>query len=634
MNTPEMKFDVVFHHGGEFVKDWVLFYRGGSETIIQKQDFDDWSFVKANGYLLKMEYNENTYRMWRKMDDVDSGYKAMVLDQHVVDLGLYAMNKMEAAHIWVEHNVKDILENVACPAYMELGPSSDEDSDGSQQSVNVVRFEDSEEERADCVDDGFGITELPLTVPNTTESKKKLPVKRKGDMGESSAVGEGFAADYQSEDLDSTDPENSEAEGVGRDANDEYFPLAFGLVETETKESWKWFIQLLLEDIGQDNRWVFISDQQKGLMQVFAEMFERVEHRLCLRHLYANFKKRFGGGVKIRDLMMGAAKATYYQAWEEKMQELKKIDQKAWEWLMGVPTTAWFARDRPILTMYPEAAKRKRKPPKKGGNGSVPQATDVGPNPPPPHSHGGNVADAGTNPSPPPLNGGNVSNPAPHSTNETLNATDPTATKRKRKPSKNAGTNAMLPPSNVAATIPQPKKKKLTATASESGKSYVTSTPSLVNVAACGSGKAYVDVTASLAAASGLGKGFVTAAAGIATVGAAKKVNVRPAGLVIPKKEKKQVLKHLGIQRRTSGTLRNCQVKNLKGPDSSSNVPLVIDDDADADADDEADDVPNDGDQIDGDGNGELTQENNDPKLGSCLRALINSKTWFIPINR
>jgi hypothetical protein len=57
----------------------------------------------------------------------------------------------------------------------------------------------------------------------------------------------------------------------------------------------------------------------------------------------------------------------------------------------------------------------------------------------------------------------------------------------------------------------------------------------------------------------------------------------------------------------------------------------VIDDDADAD--DEADDVSNDGDQIDGDGNGELTQENNDPKLGSCLRALINSKTWFIPIN-
>jgi hypothetical protein len=50
---------------------------------------------------------------------------------------------------------------------------------------------------------------------------------------------------------------------VGRDPNDQYFPLAFGVCQTETKESWRWFLTLLLEDIGQDKRWVFISDQQK-----------------------------------------------------------------------------------------------------------------------------------------------------------------------------------------------------------------------------------------------------------------------------------------------------------------------------------------------------------------------------------
>jgi hypothetical protein len=50
---------------------------------------------------------------------------------------------------------------------------------------------------------------------------------------------------------------------VGRDPNDQYFPLAFGVCETETKESWRWFLTLLLEDIGQEKRWVFISDQQK-----------------------------------------------------------------------------------------------------------------------------------------------------------------------------------------------------------------------------------------------------------------------------------------------------------------------------------------------------------------------------------
>lgn len=50
---------------------------------------------------------------------------------------------------------------------------------------------------------------------------------------------------------------------VGRDPNDQYFPLAFGVVETETKESWRQFLQLLMEDIGQERRCVLISDQQK-----------------------------------------------------------------------------------------------------------------------------------------------------------------------------------------------------------------------------------------------------------------------------------------------------------------------------------------------------------------------------------
>ncbi|XP_058751002.1 uncharacterized protein LOC131624021 [Vicia villosa] len=137
-------------------------------------------------------------------------------------------------------------------------------------------------------------------------------------------------------------------------------------------------MQLLMEDIGVGRKYVFISDQQKGLVSVFEEMFEQNEHRVCLRHLYANFKKKFGGGAAIRDLLMGAANATYFQAWEKKMNELKQLDKKAWDWLMGVPTKLWCkhsflfypkcdvlmnnlsesfnstilqARDKPILTM-------------------------------------------------------------------------------------------------------------------------------------------------------------------------------------------------------------------------------------------------------------------------------------------
>ncbi|WVZ23933.1 hypothetical protein V8G54_002477 [Vigna mungo] len=147
---------------------------------------------------------------------------------------------------------------------------------------------------------------------------------------------------------------------VGRDPNDQYFPLAFVVVENEYKETWRWFLSQLLDDIGSTEcqRWVFISDQQKGLMTVFDELMDGVEHRL--------------------DLMMGAAKATYEKEWEKKMGELKATNIDAYNWLLGIPTKSWckhafstycrcdvfinnlsesfnstilLARDKPIITM-------------------------------------------------------------------------------------------------------------------------------------------------------------------------------------------------------------------------------------------------------------------------------------------
>ena len=50
---------------------------------------------------------------------------------------------------------------------------------------------------------------------------------------------------------------------IGRDPNDEYFLLAYAVVEIETKDSWTWFLNLLLTNIEDGNRWVSISDQQK-----------------------------------------------------------------------------------------------------------------------------------------------------------------------------------------------------------------------------------------------------------------------------------------------------------------------------------------------------------------------------------
>ena len=50
---------------------------------------------------------------------------------------------------------------------------------------------------------------------------------------------------------------------VGRNPDDEYFPVTYAVVEVETKDTWTWFLNLLLANIGDGKNQMFISDQQK-----------------------------------------------------------------------------------------------------------------------------------------------------------------------------------------------------------------------------------------------------------------------------------------------------------------------------------------------------------------------------------
>ena len=67
-------------------------------------------------------------------------------------------------------------------------------------------------------------------------------------------------------------------------------------MEKETSESWYRFIGLLQKDLniasnGED--YVVTSDQQKGLLNAISELLPHVEHRMCTRHTYANWRKKY-----------------------------------------------------------------------------------------------------------------------------------------------------------------------------------------------------------------------------------------------------------------------------------------------------------------------------------------------------
>ena len=53
---------------------------------------------------------------------------------------------------------------------------------------------------------------------------------------------------------------------IGKDANNQMYPIAWAYVELETHDSWYWFIGLLQKDLNINNGgegWVLISYQQK-----------------------------------------------------------------------------------------------------------------------------------------------------------------------------------------------------------------------------------------------------------------------------------------------------------------------------------------------------------------------------------
>ncbi|XP_049354774.1 uncharacterized protein LOC125819371 [Solanum verrucosum] len=84
---------------------------------------------------------------------------------------------------------------------------------------------------------------------------------------------------------------------VCKDGNNQMLPLAWAVVEVENKFTWAWFVKLLKEDLqlGDGTDLTIILDMQKGLEIAITDHLPNVEHRMCARHILANWSKRWRG---------------------------------------------------------------------------------------------------------------------------------------------------------------------------------------------------------------------------------------------------------------------------------------------------------------------------------------------------
>ncbi|XP_014751623.2 uncharacterized protein LOC106865635 [Brachypodium distachyon] len=80
------------------------------------------------------------------------------------------------------------------------------------------------------------------------------------------------------------------------------YPVAFGFIEVENEDNWRWFMRQVYKAIGPIPKLVVSTDACKGLenavKKVFPQaVFPQAEQRECFRHLMQNFSKKYHGDM-------------------------------------------------------------------------------------------------------------------------------------------------------------------------------------------------------------------------------------------------------------------------------------------------------------------------------------------------
>ncbi|KAH0633503.1 hypothetical protein KY284_036289 [Solanum tuberosum] len=132
---------------------------------------------------------------------------------------------------------------------------------------------------------------------------------------------------------------------IATDGNGSILPLAFAIVANESMETWSLFLDHLHLHVVKGRRDVaLISDRHHGILSsVYNSPNWQAPfgfHRFCLRHLKANFQKKFKN-VTLNNLLWAAANHYQEKKFLEKMKMIKEINPEAYVWLMKNDLDKW-----------------------------------------------------------------------------------------------------------------------------------------------------------------------------------------------------------------------------------------------------------------------------------------------------
>ena len=117
--------------------------------------------------------------------------------------------------------------------------------------------------------------------------------------------------------------------------------LAWAVVESENKDSWRYFFKHLIRVIPEieEEETVFISDRDKGLSATDNKLRDKVIKAVCTYYLIDNFTTKFSRILK--PLFWRIYRANLKARFESLIDELRKINELTAQYLLDALPELW-----------------------------------------------------------------------------------------------------------------------------------------------------------------------------------------------------------------------------------------------------------------------------------------------------
>ncbi|GJS88679.1 transposase, MuDR, MULE transposase domain protein [Tanacetum coccineum] len=125
---------------------------------------------------------------------------------------------------------------------------------------------------------------------------------------------------------------------VGMDGNNQIIPIATGVSQGETGESWTWFLRKLKDCIGEVPNLAIISDRHYAITLACNTVFPNSFHGYCCRHLMMNYGMQ---SDKFKELYWKTCKAYTPEDFEKLMSDIHALRPDAHQKLVDAGIEKW-----------------------------------------------------------------------------------------------------------------------------------------------------------------------------------------------------------------------------------------------------------------------------------------------------